>query len=136
MSQPSQSLAIRLLARVSGAAAILVAVAGLIDLVVWRLGTAPLVESTTSLSLPLPTTALGLMAIGISLWLGRNDSVPRWSIIASRVIAALAVAWAALFLIEWIATVDFGADTLLFADRLRPIAGHPPGRPSVSVAIT
>ena len=43
MSHPSQSLAIRLLARVSGAAAILVAVVGLLDLIFWRLGTAPLV---------------------------------------------------------------------------------------------
>src|SRR5581483_3033341 len=133
MSQPSQSLAIRLLARVSGAAAILVAVAGLIDLLFWQLGTAPHVESTTSLSLPLPTTALGLVAIGASLWLGRNDSVPRWSIIASRILAAVG---ACVFLIEWIATTDLGVDKLLFADRLRPIAGHPPGRPSISVAAT
>src|SRR5579862_291309 len=136
MSQPSQSLAIRLLARVSGAAAILVAAVGLVDLLFWQLGTAPLVESTTSLSLPLPTTAIGLVVIGVSLWLGRNDSVPRWSIITSRIVAALAVVWAAVFLIEWIATIDLGVDKLLFADRLRSIAGHPPGRPSISVAVT
>ena len=136
MNQPSPSLAIRLLARVSGAAAVLVALAGLVDLIVWRLGTAPLVESTTQLSLPLPTTALGITAIGISLWLGRSDDVPRWSIIASRIVAAFAVAWAVVFLVEWIATIDLGADKLLFADRLRPAAGRPPGRPSVSVAVT
>src|ERR1700749_3228064 len=123
MSHPSQSLAIRLLARVSGAAAILGAVVGLVDLIFWRLGTAPLVESTTSLSLPLPATAVGLFAIGVSLWLGRNDTVPRWSIIASRVAAALAVGWAALFLVEWFATIDLGVDKLLFADRLRTAAG-------------
>src|SRR5579862_7039305 len=100
MSAPSQSLAIRMLSRVSGAAAIIVVVAGLVDLLVWRLGTAPLVESTTQLSLPLPTTAAGFTAIGIALWFGRSDDVPHWSIVASRIIAALAVAYAAVFLIE------------------------------------
>jgi signal transduction histidine kinase len=133
---PSQSLAIRLLCRLSGVAAILVMVTGIVDLLVWRLGTAPLVESTTQLSLPLPTTAIGLAGIGISLWLGRSDSVPNWSIVASRIIAALAVAWAVVFLIEWIWTLDLGVDQLLFADRLRPVAGRPAGRPSASVVIT
>jgi signal transduction histidine kinase len=133
---PSQSLAIRLLARVSGAAAIVVVVTGAVDLLVWRLGNAPLVESTTQLSLPLPATALGIIALGASLWLGRSDSVPNWSIVASRIVAAFVVAWAAVFVIEWVWNLDLGPDKLLFADRLRPNPGRPPGRPSASVVVT
>lgn len=136
MNEPQQSLAIRLLSGMSGATGVLVALVAAIDLGVWRTGMAPFLGPQTEFSAPIPATALALFGIGVALWLGRSDSVPRWSILASRMIATAVVIWACLFLIEWLADINLGIDRVLFSDHVYQAAGKPHGRPSISIDIT
>jgi signal transduction histidine kinase len=81
-----------------------------------------------------PLTCLGLLVAGGSLWFGRDRALPMWSLIVSRVLAALLVAWAAVFAFEAVANRDFGLDRLIFGPE---IAGHGwmPGRPAVNASI-
>ena len=116
----------RALRRVVPIASAIVAAIACIGLVGWGLGAEPLVRMVPNLAagVMLPTTAAGLLACALSLWLlGGAENPPKGRGVVGRVLAAAACLLGVLVLIEHGVGVDLGIERLLFAEAVLRIAG-------------
>ena len=81
-------------------------------------------------------TALGLLFLGISLWLFLPDPPRRSNRYWGLILAALAASIGAMTLIEYVFGLDLRIDRLVFSQDIVAVATYPPGRMAPITAVT
>ena len=118
---------------IAGAGVIAFAIA---ILIVWAIGEPVTLAWNRTGLLVWPFTGVGLFIGGLSLWLGRDRSLPTWSLVISRVLACALVALTGVFTYEILTGRDLGVDLLLFPQGMQAVGpAFAPGRPAANATI-
>ncbi|MFF5955128.1 SpoIIE family protein phosphatase [Streptomyces luteogriseus] len=123
---------------VARAAALAAGLVGLVGLIRWITGV-PTSVLPVGLAGMKANTAVGLIALGFSMFVTTRAQTRPWMLAAARAAAVLAALLGALTLVEYVTGANLGIDELLFQDRdrLAEAKGQPPGRmaPNTAVAL-
>ena len=115
----------KLLPPILGAVVIIIGTANIFG---WLFNSTVLMSVNASFVSMKPNTAVGLMLLGTSLFSARFMPNLRSFRFVVGALPLLAVALGALTLLEYILTIEFGIDELLFKDHLQAIETWSPGR--------
>ncbi|NTX67127.1 PAS domain S-box protein [Myxococcus sp. CA051A] len=107
-------------------------------LVGWALASERLTRAVTlpGAGMMMPNTALGLLLVGMALWLLRDKPTNRLRRTTGQAMALFVLLLGGLVLFQYVARTDLGIDRLLFANTLRRLSPSPPGRPSPLTALS
>src|SRR5262245_48467092 len=105
--------------QIASVAAVTVTVVGSLVLLGWLAGAQPYASVASSFRAMPPTTALGFVLAGVSLWCRRREGLSRTNSWISNAAAAVLVLLASLRVLESLTKLDLGLGPHIFVEQVQ-----------------